>query len=748
MNRKHIVFGIGALLLAIVSWAQALVYTCDFEDETERKEWDLNTTINDATKAALANKWYFGAAGHHAPKGNYGLFVSSDGTTPQYSGAKTMFVAAARKMPVLPEGDYTLYFDWQCNGKEGTRSEGFYVAWVPVDVKINGSPNAGGIPQWARDYVCPKALKDTAFRREDFWTVGKVNIQHDGKPRKLVFLWFNTLGEEVAPSACIDNIELRPTNHCDAPTDVECRIKSDTVVLSWKGNAAYYDKAQGTWNVCEHVVGDSCELPHVPIGIQLFTIRAFCNDTTASDSVQYPQFVYHNTDMCIDYLALTNRNCFIGTYDSAETMGGPIENCKIDSGLANPGSRHTIHYLKDELDAMSDYKLHTVPDDYQASVRLGDANHPGNKSEAIEYKYTVRDGTTAVLKIKYAMVQEEPGHLPEYQPHFYLEVLDGMNRIPCGLAKFSAGNGDGWERGFEKGTIKWVYQQWREHAINLRDYVGKTLTIRLVTTDCQPQGHTGYVYFVLDCESGEMEGLNCGEDNPTTHFTAPSGFNYEWYKASDPKNILSREQEFDIAPLDTAVYCVNIINKTSSVCRYTLSVSGLPRVPMPKFDYSIQPSQCQNVVVFNNQSAVFRKIRDTYEPTDEPLESLVLDFDDGTIEDNTQKRVEHVYPLEGGTYTLRVTAASSGDGCEVSKEYTLEVPSLFPPVTELDEHICRGDAHEGYTYGPDDMVFHENLDSTFTYISPRTGCDSLCHLVLTFHDPGPYTQTPFATEIL
>ena len=58
-----------------------------------------------------------------------------------------------------------------------------------------------------------------------------------------------------------------------------------------------------------------------------------------------------------------------------------------------------------------------------------------------------------------------------------------------------------------------------------------------------------------------MSDLNCGEDNPTTEFHAPDGFNYRWYKADEPSKTLSEEQNFTIQPLDTNLYEVDVISR-------------------------------------------------------------------------------------------------------------------------------------------------------------------------------------------
>ena len=743
---KYILLCACALVLSVVSWAQAPVYTCDFEDAAERALWTLNAARDAATQAQFENKWYIGAPGHFAPTGSHGLFISADdGATSNYVCTKTMFVAAARTMPNMAAGDYTLYFDWMCNGKKAS-GEGLYVAWVPDSIKINGAPNAGGLPSWLtqNNYLLPYAEGDPIFGGQGTWQIGQVSIKHDGTPHKLVFLWFSTKGNAVNPGACVDNIELRPVNQCAAPTNVSHSITGDTVVLSWRGNAAYYnvkcyDFSNDKWVVQDHVTAKTCILPGVSEGVQTFIIRAFCDDNTASDYVQYTKLIYHKGTRCIDYMELTNNNCYTGTYEN------PFSNKRmVDNGYADPMSFHTLHYMPNEYDENTGSVLRTCPEGYLASVRLGPQTQGqgSHRGQGIEFKYKVPQ-TTSILKIKYATVLEN-GHDPEENPQFWLDVLVNGKKIAnsCGYAFFQAN--DGAQNGWKEGAKGWVYKDWTEHAINLRDYVGQTLTIRIATTDCNQTVHVGYVYFVLDCEGGEISGLNCGDYNPTTHFTAPAGFNYVWYLPENPQDTLGREREFDIAPLDTNIYNVNIINKNNANCWYTLTVSGLPRIPTPRITYDAQTIRCQNVVTFNNTSCVYRRnqVTQRIEPTTEPVTGLEWDFGDGTavVANDLRSTVQHIYPDTGGTFTLRVTA-SVGDGtCPVEKTYTITLPDLSSPTTEVVKHICRADAPFGFQYGEKNQTYYSNLDSTFIYLSKVTGCDSLCHLQLFFHEKGPFTQ--------
>lgn len=754
--RKRIILVVWMVLCTINLCAQLPVYTCSFEDAAERDQWMLNMG-----RMRLLNMWYFGKAGNFDVNGTNGLYISRDdnGVDPVYNPINTMFVTATRQMPDMPSGNYRLYFDWKCGGKK-TTSEGLYVCWVPLDTLTSSAANAGGLPLWVKDYQC-----GTVFSGNPQWSVGQVDVKHDGTPHKLVFVWFNTQGTMAAPAACVDNLELRPFSDdqgmsCHEPYDITHTLAKDTVLLEWKGNAQYYDircydYLNDTWFVRNNLTETNCMLSGISEGVHSFIIRAHCSDTTASDYVQYTQLIYHKGVRCIDYLDL-NGKCYTGAYATRKNNGNPNTSVysrpfpnmeQVDYGYDDMRSRHTIHYMPDEYDANTNYQLPTVPDGYLASVRLGDAGYGGTLGagnglgESIEYKYKVEDGASSILKIWYAVVLSNPHpEEPVKNPQFWLDVLCEGKPIAndCGFAFFTAGDSQesGWLEGSDT-SPSWLYKPWTEHAINLRDYVGKVLTIRLATTDCEPSGHTGYAYFVLDCEDAGLSGLNCGEDNPTTELEAPSGFDYVWYLPEKPLDTLCTEQLFRIEPMDTNIYCVNVINKNNANCWYTLTATGRPRIPTPLAIYSAVNKDCQNVVTFENYSCVSLRNQETnkMERTTEPVTSLTWDFGDGTIQSSSTyigAEITHAYPPEGGRYEVQLSAGISGDACVVTKTIVLDLPDITKPSTEIVEHLCREDYPFGYRYA--DEWWKEDVDTTFTFVSLTSKCDSVCRLQLFFHD--------------
>lgn len=672
-----------------------IVYQCDFEDAAERQQWVLNTGNQGLY---CENKWYIGKAGNHAPNAEYGLFVSSDSINAVYDANNTMFVVAYRRL-TIPAGEYDFYFDWKCSGKR-TGEEGFYFCWVPDSISTNSNKATADMPAWAKDEQYRLA---PCFYGSTSWSIGHIEwTLPEEQTCKLVLIWYNTRGNAANPSACIDNIEIVPKGSCPLPSDFKSGINNDaSATIEWSKNGSTtfdirsYDYQTDEWQMFDSVRDGRITLYNLSEGYHDVYVRSHCMDGNGvGQFVKYGFFMYHKGERCIDYLDLTTNTCRVGDKDNP--LGSPrVE----DYGYADyDNSLHTIHYVPNERDPYTDGTLLTKPDDAIASVRLG--RYAPTFGAACEYKYKVPTGDKAILKVKYAVVLPAP-HEPQDNPTFKLEILaDGYAlEHGCGLADFVAGANSGWKScQYGSETITW--KDWTEVAVNLRDYVGKTITIRLMVTGCKMQAHGAYAYFTLDCESGELSGLNCGEDNPTTSFTAPSGFNYAWYLPEEPGNILSRNQTYTIDPMDTMTYNVDVFSKTNGNCYYTLEACGIPRYPVANTDFQKDIVNCQNQVVFHNSSFVYYKNQVTeHEFTrQEGVDHVYWDFGDGTNSTLNDEYVTHVYPDTGGTYiaTLYAYLNAADTVCRGTHQILINLDDVKAPDSVV--HLSVGMPYEGKTY--------------------------------------------------
>ena len=714
---KHILNLFLCVLFVIPASAQ-IVYQCDFEDADERAQW----LLNDGPRAdRCPNWWYMGAAANTTRDGAFGLFISDDGEHATYAGSTNMYAVAVREL-TLPEGDYTLFFDWLAKGRAAS-GDGLWVCWVPENVDTYTA--AALRPSWVDQYRI-----DTVFNSTSIWKQGNITFSTDGNKHKLAFVWTNARSSGVVPpSGCVDNITIIPKeDECPAPIGFTRTMNGTTMQVTWKGDADWYDARIYDYQKDKWQFIDSTRLKRIDIdglseGMAQIYVRSHCGKTGMSEYALYTPF-YFLPGRCINYLALDDRTtctCYGTSWNSQAIVQGPF-----DFGYESDQSLHTLHYVPGETDPRTDNLLKTKPDGALASVRLG--NWKSNyEISYIEYTYNVPEGEGAILKLNYATVLQDGGHEEEGQSSFTLDIKYGSGRnlrpLPnnCGRAVFHVGFGDTQKWHQAENGVWW--QDWQEVAVNLRDYVGQTITVQLMIGECAYGGHWGYAYFTLDCESAELSGLNCGEDNPTTSFTAPSGFDYEWYLPTDRSNVLSTDQTFTISPMDTLLYNVDVISQANDKCYYTLDACGIPRYPVAKADHKWNGGEhCTNIVTFYNQSYIYYKNierwnqdgrTDTVYTANEKVQETIWDFGDGEIVSSNADSIVHIYPATGGTYYPKVTASISDGACAVTQELG---EMVFPDVStsERDIHLPKGSMHNGRVYWEpyafDEIVIEEGCE--------------------------------------
>lgn len=685
-------------------------YFCDFEDSSEYSNWELNAGPKGPE---CVNKWYIGKPG--ANKGEGGLFISgTNGENADYRNSGVS-VIAYREF-TFDAGDYELSFDWRAGGT--SYSDGLYVCWIPAkdSIKLN-SANTGILHRWIEVYRLDFD-RDSVCLNQRYWNTVVDDINTDGSTYYLVFLWNNGVLSPYSPGACVDNIMIAPKGLCLRPTDLKINPVGTNILVSWVGDAASYDVqiynyVTETWYEYKDIKDKYLEVQGLEEGMMSFYVRSVC-DSTHSAWTSQDRFFYYPAIRCIDYLNLTSKNCYIGSY-----LGPTSQSKVVDFGSRSEFSRHTIHWDKTERDPRTNGKLKTVPDGELASVRLG--NHRvGAEGEAIEYNFLVDTLSSAVLLLNYAVVLEDPGHPIERQPRFTLDILYNNTKLDewgCGEADFSAGYGTSEEDGWTQFPSGW-WKDWTTVAIDLRKYHGKSLKILFTTRDCGDTGHFGYAYFTLSCSDGKIKGLTCG-DSDKTEFLGPDGFKYKWYSPMNPENILSTEQKFSIAPDDTATYYLDVVQPTNENCYYTLNVSGMGRLPRANAGYELDINNCENKVRFKNKSYVkhFNQITNDSVPTVEKCDEFFWDFGDG--ETSTLENPIHIFPDEGGTYTVKLISKIANGQCDDDTTFTITLPKMCTVIDTLNAVICKGD---NYVFNGD------TLYDTGCYIDTMSniyGCDSI-----------------------
>lgn len=752
-------------------------YSCNFEDAEELKNWDLSVG---SKAASIPNKWVVDTAINNG--GTHALYVSNtQGATTTYTGSSCV-ILASRTITLRNTGEnYTLSFDWIARGYKDGGLDGLMVAFVPMEdyygnaINLESTNSSILDPDNLKPYCLELSPTETTeearlmLRSQSTWQTCSVTISKGktGKPYRLVFIWRN--GTVTAdPGACVDNIVILDGRACSAPKGLKITTTStDSLILNWQGDADRYEVGcysyeQKNWQI--HTTNATTyTFTDIPEGFCDFYVRTVCWDTVNQETFysgksMTNKFIYYPGNHCIDYITLTDDNCYISTIKTSyvtENYGYVKQ--MVDNGSEDMSSRHTHHYSKTETDPRTGGRLKTIPDGEIASVRLGNWNN-GGESERAEFKFLV-DSTMPILILKYAVVLESPGHDKDKSkgakdladPRFKLQILDGGKSIgDCASADFtSSWVEDGWNRdtlaseitGLGR-SLNVVWKDWTTVGVNLSEYMGKTLTIQLTTFDCSYSAHFGYAYFTLGCDKANLDGEAC-DGSSMTEFRAPSGFDYKWYYAKDPlKRTLSTDQVYTITDsLDTNEYAVDVIFKEQQECSFTLYASAKPHYPVGDFSYSISQRDCRNYITFTNNSRMEQVERHKDGTPNDTLrlscDGVEWDFGkyNNLVPNRKQFKLDEIeFPQAGDTFQVSVKAIVNN--CDSIYTQTIYLPATGHKPVENIYIGCKGYPYTFRGTNPDGSTFvggtyYETGDYRDTIIS-SIGCDSviITHLIM------------------
>lgn len=336
-----------------------------------------------------------------------------------------------------------------------------------------------------------------------------------------------------------------------------------------------------------------------------------------------------------------------GNFDNWEGEVGvccPI--ITLPTGIVD--GNHTIMNVADGFDPNTCDAVPVVAPGGTFSARLGN-EQAGAQSEKLRYTLFV-DPSTTLFIYKYAVVLQEPNHLPEEQPRFEVRVTDesGTPIDPiCGEYVVIAGFASD---GFESCNDV-IYKNWTTVGLNLSAYMGQHITIEFMTGDCKLGGHYGYAYIDAYCSSLQINTAYC-VGSSAAQLTAPIGFEYEWSNGATTQSItLPNAHQGD-------VYSCILTSPTG--CQVTLSTTIVFDDPIADFNLD---NSCYDHAIFRNTSQTFGSAFTSYQ----------WDFGDGT--QSTAQNPTHVFPSPG-TYTVSFTMSNTlGCSRSVTKTITVYLPA-------------------------------------------------------------------------
>lgn len=730
-------------------------YYMGFED-SDAAELQANWVLNPGAAASQCpDQWVVGSATKE--DGQKSLYISTDGGVNAEYGNKRDVQYAYCDFVLASGQQYVVSFDWRCLGSQTSylcAGYGRANGSNPLNLEAVFNPMGAN--------MLPAAVS-SAVKVNNLYGNGKWNNEsfivsgNDLLVLRVFFAWVNSNTDSTKNTlgACIDNFSIT-SNNVARPHDISAvTFSCDSVILSWQGTAQKYQieyrksgnsywQSQIYQNPTGAVLNNSLLLDNMSEGSYSFRLRGITGQDTSA-------YAYHNNYQmfcpdrhCINYVDLYNKDVVTATIgDMDGYYSTTINPYKIDSvvdfGPYDKYSRHTVHW-EQGFDPNTGGQLPYIPDDEMASVRLGNWND-GGEGESLTYKFHVNDNESSILLLKYAVVLEEPaGHPEDAMPRFTLDILDAnMNLVDadCGREEFIAGFGDTqlWHRYTPTNTDSYyvedvVWKEWSVMGLNLEQYQGQTIYIRLTTYDCTWQGHYGYAYFVLGCAAAHIDVLSCGSDSEMK-VQAPDGFAYEWFDSND--NSVSTEQLLQLPSSDTTVYRCHLSYLQKPTCGFDIFSQSMPRFPVADFIPEWTPQDCKNLVHFKNTSHIFTNYDNV--PThhyDQPCELYYWEFlDDNTT--STATEPNHTYPQEGGTFKVYLKAMLSGGDCEHDTIIEFEVPAIGDTIRIDSASLCSG-----YTMEFDGKIIGKTGDYFFNG-KTVAGCDSIVQLHLDVYEASPTT---------
>jgi gliding motility-associated-like protein len=251
-----------------------------------------------------------------------------------------------------------------------------------------------------------------------------------------------------------------------------------------------------------------------------------------------------------------------GSFNNWVCSSGTIDvNGIINAAPTSPIPGLFTIYGKEAAQVMDTYGNFPVlcPNGSNYSVRINDMSAPTihNKAQRITYTFQAPSSGPYSIIFNYAVVLQNPNHMPIQQPKFtafVYDVTDGMY-VDCPSFDFVPGtNLPGFQLSTAPGAknTSTYFKPWSTATIDLRGYLGKTIRLEFTVNDCAVANGTHFGYAYLDVEDSDSIAPITGNSycigQTSVDLVGPSGFSqYSWFTA-DLKTSLHEGQSYKISP--------------------------------------------------------------------------------------------------------------------------------------------------------------------------------------------------------
>ena len=290
---------------------------------------------------------------------------------------------------------------------------------------------------------------------------------------------------------------------------------------------------------------------------------------------------------------------------------------------------------------------------FSKSVQIN-VDDTGANANYLAYDLLV-SSDNSMITFNYALVFESPSHTGYENPFFQVEILSlDSNNVENGRlhpSTFYEVKGElpmpeGWSL-FNNSGSSGIWQNWRQLSMDLNDYIGQKVRIKVLITACSSTNHWAYGYFVGKVASRELEVNPCpGLDTIAAILSAPPGFaKYEWFENPNdlPESQLSMIAD-TATPLDVrevvgsipARFMYKVLSKDSlseNLFVKLTSIVNPGNTPMVTYikgkSYSYKPDAKFSTVIDFLKVSFFNKTKFPQDDPDAEIE-YIWDFGDGS----------------------------------------------------------------------------------------------------------------------
>ncbi|HEY4798521.1 MAG TPA: hypothetical protein VII99_05520, partial [Bacteroidia bacterium] len=321
-----------------------------------------------------------------------------------------------------------------------------------------------------------------------------------------------------------------------------------------------------------------------------------------------------------------------------------------------------------------------------ASIELGELQTAGGYAEQISVPFAVTAADKNFI-YSYAIVLENAsGHTYAEEPYAEIYMLDAVgDTVPCSHRRYTGDTGGGVPTGMYAGSVSCysdvAYQPWTLVGVNLTNYVGQTVTIHVINSDCAQGGHFCQSYWDFTCDPLTNTNASFCIGQSVT-LTAPSDtlitYSYQWSHNgtpyTGPPNATSQSIYPTPAPGDT--FTVLIINGTAG-CNFKIPYVPKPNGAIANFNFT---TSCGGVTTFTDSSYI-------------PIGGATITghqwtFPGGTPATATTATAAVTFPP--GTYSVTLIVTSSS-GCKDTIVKTVNTTGT-PLAAFSSTTVCVGDS--------------------------------------------------------